>query len=61
MATTYAADSCRLELLPDDHWDIARTFVARLNGPRSANEPQVSSPRKRQNDLASQRASAIYK
>ena len=36
-------------------------FVARLNGPRSANEPQVSSLRERQKDLASQRASEIYK
>ena len=36
-------------------------FVARLNGPRSANEPQVSSLRERQKDLASQRASVIYK
>ena len=41
--------------------DSVEKFVSRLNGPRSANEPQVSSPRKRQNDLASQRASAIYK
>ena len=36
-------------------------FVARLNGPRSANEPQVSSLRERQKDQASQRASEIYK
>jgi hypothetical protein len=36
-------------------------FIARLNGPRSANEPQVSSLRERQKDLASQRASEIYK
>jgi hypothetical protein len=36
-------------------------FVARLNGPRSANEPQVSSQRERQKDVASQRASEIYK
>jgi hypothetical protein len=36
-------------------------FVARLNGPRSANDPQVSSPRERQKDLASRRASEIYK
>jgi hypothetical protein len=36
-------------------------FVARLNGPRSANEPPESLLRERQKDLASQRASAIYK
>ena len=37
------------------------TFISRLNGPRAANEPQVSSPRERQKDLASQRAREIYK
>ena len=36
-------------------------FLARLNGPHSANEPQVSSLRERQKDVASQRASEIYK
>jgi hypothetical protein len=36
-------------------------FVARLNGPGSTNESQVSSLRERQKDLASQRASEIYK
>ena len=36
-------------------------FVARLNGPRSANEPPESSLRRRQKDQASQRASEIYK
>ncbi len=36
-------------------------FVARLNGPRSANEPPMSSLRERQKDLASQSATEIYK
>jgi hypothetical protein len=36
-------------------------FVARLNGPRSANEPAESSLRERQKDQASQRAREIYK
>jgi hypothetical protein len=36
-------------------------FIARLNGPRSANDPPMSLLRQRQKDLASQRASAIYK
>jgi hypothetical protein len=35
-------------------------FVARLNGPRSTNLPQVSSRRERQKDLAAERAKAIY-
>ena len=35
-------------------------FIARLNGPPSANEPQVSSRRERQKNLASRRAE-IYK
>jgi hypothetical protein len=36
-------------------------FIARLNGPRSANDPSMSLLRERQRDLASQRARAIYK
>jgi hypothetical protein len=41
--------------------DSVEKFVSRLNSPRAANEPQASSLRERQKDLASQRASDIYK
>jgi hypothetical protein len=36
-------------------------FIARLNGPRSGNDPPMSSLRERQKNRASQRASEIYK
>jgi hypothetical protein len=36
-------------------------FVCRLNSPRAANEPQESPLRERQKDVASRRASEIYK